>query len=335
MVTTLPAMRADTAQVASPAIDVQELNKVYPGKIQALSDLTFQVAPGTVFGLLGPNGAGKSTAVKILTTLSTPDSGRALVCGINVVRQPFNVRSLIGYVAQMSGVDPDASGLENLMLQGQLYGMPGNNLKRRVAELLDSLSLTEAAGRLVKTYSGGMKRKLDVAMGIVHRPRVLFLDEPTTGLDPEARAEMWQEIERLAHEGMTILLTTHYLDEADHLAQRVAIVDRGQVVVEGTPEQLKQELHGDTIQMELEYEPKRDLREILTARGEVREVAINGLMVRARVENGATALPAIMSTLESAGISITSVTVARPSLDDVYFRYSGKTFAKAQEEGSR
>jgi len=335
MATTLSAARAGTTPVASPAIDVQELNKVYPEKTQALKDLRFQVESGTVFGLLGPNGAGKSTAVKILTTLSTPDAGRALVCGIDVVRQPFNVRRLIGYVAQMSGVDPDASGLENLMLQGQLYGMPGNDLKRRVAELLDSFNLTEAGGRLVKTYSGGMKRKLDVAMGIVHRPRVLFLDEPTTGLDPEARAEMWQEIERLAHEGMTILLTTHYLDEADHLAQRVAIIDRGQVVVEGTPEQLKHELHGDTIQIELEHEPHRDLREILTVRSEVREVAVDGRMVRARVENGATALPVIMSTLENAGIVIKSVTVARPSLDDVYFRYSGKSFARAQEEGSR
>ena len=335
MATTQPTVRAGTAQITSPAIDVQELNKVYPGRIQALTDLSFQVASGSVFGLLGPNGAGKSTAVKILTTLTTPDSGRALVCGIDVVRRPFNVRDIIGYVAQMSGVDPDASGLENLMLQGQLYGMPGSKLKRRVAELLDSFSLTEAAERLVKTYSGGMKRKLDVAMGIVHRPRVLFLDEPTTGLDPEARAEMWQEIEHLTHEGMTILLTTHYLDEADHLAQRVAIVDRGKVVVEGTPDQLKQELQGDTIQIELEHESHHDLREILTLRSEVREVAIDGRMVRARVENGATALPVIMSTLEASGIAISSVTVARPSLDDVYFRYSGKTFARAHEEGSR
>ena len=182
-----------------------------------------------------------------------------------------------------------------------------------------------------------MKRKLDVAMGLVHQPRVLFLDEPTTGLDPEARADMWQEIRRLAAEQrITILLTTHYLEEADQLANRVAIIDRGQIVVEGTPEQLKQELHGDTIQIGLEAEPAIDVRIALRDLGdEVREVTVDGREIRARVENGATMLPIVMSRLEAAGLGVASITVARPSLDDVYLRYAGRTFAAAHEEGTR
>jgi len=222
------------------AIEASDLVKTYPGDVRALDGVSFAVEAGTVFGLLGPNGAGKSTTVKILTTLSRPDSGQARVAGIDVLRQPDRVRQSIGCVAQKSGVDPQATGRENLTLQGQLYGLGGRELKRRVAELLDRFGLAEAADRQARTYSGGMQRKLDVAMGFVHRPRALFLDEPTTGLDPEARADMWEEISRLAgEEGLTILLTTHYLEEADRLARRLAIVDHGTIVVEGTPEELK------------------------------------------------------------------------------------------------
>ena len=336
MVATRSAPRAGSTPATSLAIEARDLVKVYPGKIQALNQLSFQVAPGTIYGLLGPNGAGKSTVIKILTTLAAPDSGRALVDGLDVVKQPYQVRRVIGCVAQAPAVDPDASGLDNLRLQGHLYGMPERELKQRAQYLLTSLDLTDAANRLVKTYSGGMKRKLDVAMGIIHRPRVLFLDEPTTGLDPESRAEMWHEISRLAHEeGMTILLTTHYLDEADHLAHRLAIIDHGEVVVEGTPEQLKRELHGDTIQIELEHDDLPEAQRVLVSRDDVREVTTEGRFLRTRVANGATTLPTIMSALENRGIGMISVTVARPSLDDVYLRYSGKTFAQAQEEGAR
>ncbi|HEX7104119.1 MAG TPA: ATP-binding cassette domain-containing protein, partial [Nitrolancea sp.] len=331
-----PSLGADTTLTTQAAIEVHDLAKTYPGNIQALKQLSFQVSSGTIYGLLGPNGAGKSTVIKILTTLTTPDSGRALVAGRDVVTQPYDVRRLIGCVAQIPATDPEASGLENLLLQGRLYGMSERDLRSRAHELLDALDLSNAAGRLVKTYSGGMKRKLDVAMGVIHRPRVLFLDEPTTGLDPEARAEMWQEIRRLTNvERVTILLTTHYLDEADHLADRIAIIDQGQLVAEGTPDQLKRELHGDTIQIELERDDETAMRRILTARDDVREVTIEGRVVRARVDNGATALPSIVSALESIGAGLVSVTVSRPSLDDVYFRYSGKSFAKAQEEGLR
>src|SRR5213596_3745110 len=234
------------------AIEASNLRKTYPGGVRALDGLSFAVEAGTIFGLLGPNGAGKSTTVKILTTLSRPDSGEARVAGLDVVRDAERVRRSIGVVGQKPGLDPDATGRENLEMQAEIYGVFGAARRERVVELLERVGLAEAGGRLAKTYSGGMQRRLDVAMGLLHRPQVLFLDEPTTGLDPEARADMWREIERLAREEMmTILLTTHYLEEADRLASQLAIVDRGRMVAEGTPAGLKSELEGDTIQVEL------------------------------------------------------------------------------------
>ena len=218
------------------AIVVEGLEKTYGKDTRALDGIRFSVPEGEVFGLLGPNGAGKSTTVRILATLTSADAGRATVAGHDVATEAGAVRRTIGYVPQASGVDREATGAENLVLQGRLQGMRGPDLERRAAELLETFGLTDKADALVKTYSGGMKRRLDVAMGLVHRPQVLFLDEPTTGLDPEARAAMWEELERLAAaERLTILLTTHYLEEADRLARRVAIVSRGKVVVEGSP----------------------------------------------------------------------------------------------------
>jgi ABC-2 type transport system ATP-binding protein len=338
MVTRAPNQAARDATLTSqPAIEVDQLSKMYPGDVKALQDLSFQVPTGSIFGLLGPNGAGKSTVVKILTTLTRPDFGRALVTGVDAVREPRKVRRLVGYVSQAPAVDPEATGRENLMLHGQLYGMKGSTLRQRVDELLAGFDLADVSSRLVKTYSGGMKRKLDVAMGLVHQPRVLFLDEPTTGLDPEARAEMWQQIRHLARDqGITILLTTHYLEEADQLADLVAIIDRGQVVVEGTPEQLKQTLHGDTIRIELDDVPDQAVIDVLRHHENgVHAVEVDGREVRARVSSGATSLPAIMSALSTSERGIVSVTVARPSLDDVYLRYAGRTFAAAHERGSR
>ena len=207
---------------------------------RALDGLSISVPSGTIFGLLGPNGAGKSTTVKVLTTLTHADAGSARVGGFSVFDEPQRVREVIGVVAQKSGVDEEATGRENLELQGRLYGLRGTKLDARVDELLDRFGLANAADRIGKGYSGGMKRRLGIAMGLVHKPRVLFLDEPTTGLDPQVRAAMWEEIRELAEgERMTILLTTHYLEEADRLAQNLAIVDRGRVVAEGTPSDLK------------------------------------------------------------------------------------------------
>jgi ABC-2 type transport system ATP-binding protein len=313
-------------------VEAHHLIKTYPPNTKALNGLSISIAPGEIFGLLGPNGAGKSTAIKILTTLAKPDEGTAIVAGHDVGKHPDRVRRAIGVVAQKSGSDPLATGRENLMLQGRLYRMPTRALKQRVDELLDRFDLTDAADRAAKTYSGGMLRRLDVAIGLVHRPEVLFLDEPTTGLDPEARAALWQEIEHLSTaEGLTILLTTHYLEEADQLAGRLAIVDRGAVVVEGTPEELKGELRGDAIHVQLLGAPDQAaVKAALTTH--VRDARLNGTELSARADDGARTVPAVLAALDAAGVRVGSVTVARPSLDDVYLRHVGHRFTTATNE---
>ena len=317
------------------SIVVEGLEKRY-GEVEALAGVSFAVHEGEVFGLLGPNGAGKSTTVRVLATLTRPDAGRAEVVGHDVLRDPGAVRRSIGYVPQESGVDTYGTGRENLTLQGRVQGLRGKELRCRVGELLELVGLSDAADRVVSGYSGGMKRRLDVAMGLVHRPPVLYLDEPTTGLDPEARVALWQELATLARlETLTILLTTHYLEEADELADRLAIVSRGKVVVEGTPDSLKQTLRGEAVTVEL-----------LDGRGEhavavVREIAgvyeatIEGRALRTRVESGAHAIPGILSALEAAGIAVDAVTSHRPSLDDVYLHYTGREFAADEQEAAR
>jgi ABC-2 type transport system ATP-binding protein len=318
------------------AIEARELTKTYGKDVRALDGLGFTVEAGTVFGLLGPNGAGKSTTVKILTTLSRPDSGQATVAGVDVLAHPGRVRRAIGLVAQRSGVDLEATGRENLTLQGQVYGLRGAELRGRVGELLERFGLAEAADRVARGYSGGMQRRLDIAMGLIHRPRVLFLDEPTTGLDPEVRADMWAEIAHLSAEGLTILLTTHYLEEADRLAGRLAIVDRGRVVAEGSPNELKGELRGDAIQVELgDPEPDGRAHAALDRVPGVWEVTIEGRSLRARTDDGSAAVPAVLQALEAGRVRVASVTIARPSLDDVYLRHTGRSLAKVAEEVSR
>ena len=285
------------------AIEARDLLKTYPGGVRALDGLGFEVEASTIFGLLGPNGAGKSTTVKILTTLSSADEGTAAVAGIDVGRRPADVRGVIGVVAQRSGIDREATGRENLELQGRVYGLGGRELTSRANELLDRFGLLDAAGRIARTYSGGMQRRLDIAMGLIHRPKVLFLDEPTTGLDPEVRAGMWTEIARLASdEGLTILLTTHYLEEADQLARRLAIVDRGRVVAEGTPEALKSELRGDALVLEL-IEANDDLVRAALDPLEVRELTLQGRSLRARVDDGARAVPVVLQALDARGVA--------------------------------
>ena len=315
------------------AIGVEGLVKTYPKGVTALDGVSFDVREGTIFGLLGPNGAGKSTTVKILTTLSRPDAGLARVAGADVVRHAHRVRRSIGAVAQKSGVDREATGRENLMLQGHLYGIDGGTLRARVGELLNRFGLAEAADRVARTYSGGMQRRLDIAMGLVHRPSVLFLDEPTTGLDPAVRADMWQMIAGLAaDEGLAILLTTHYLEEADRLAARLAILERGRVAAEGTPEGLKAELRGDAVHVELTETPHDGrVQAALRPVPGVREVVVDGRALRARADDGARAVPAVLQSLEAGGLAVDSVTVARPSLDDVYLRHTGRRFGDAAE----
>ncbi|HEX4519816.1 MAG TPA: ATP-binding cassette domain-containing protein [Gaiellaceae bacterium] len=314
------------------AIEATELRKHYPPDVQALDGIDLEVEEGTIFALLGPNGAGKSTTVKTLTTLTRPDSGTARVAGHDVLAKPERVRRAIGVVGQKHGFDPEATGRENLVLQGAIYDLPGRELRGRVSELLERFGLAAAATRPAKTYSGGMQRRLDIAMGLIHHPEVLFLDEPTTGLDPEVRADMWQEIARLAREEkMTILLTTHYLEEADELAAQVAIVDRGRVVAEGSPEELKSALQGDALHFELVEAAGAAVQEALEGVEGVTEVTAEGRLVRARARNGARAMPPALAALEAAGLSVASVTMAHPSLDEVYLRHTGRSFRQAEE----
>jgi ABC-2 type transport system ATP-binding protein len=315
------------------AIEATELTKSYPPDVRALDGLSLAVPAGTIFGLLGPNGAGKSTTVRILTTLSRPDSGSARVAGVDVLDEPVRIRHAIGVVAQKHGLDPEATGRENLTLQGEFHAIAGADLRGRVADALERFGLGDAADRQAKTYSGGMQRRLDLAMGLIHRPQVLFLDEPTTGLDPEARAEIWHEIERMARdERITILLTTHYLEEADRLASRLAIVDRGRIVAEGSPDTLKSELEGDRIAVELDDVDDAAARLALARVDGVGDAALEGRTLHARARDGAAAIPAVLAALDAHGIKVASVTLARPSLDDVYLRFAGRSFHRADAE---
>jgi ABC-2 type transport system ATP-binding protein len=308
------------------AIAVEGLRKAY-GEVQALDGVSFAVSEGEIFGLLGPNGAGKSTTVRVLVTLTKPDEGTALVAGHDVARNPAAVRRAIGYVPQESGVDRYGTGRENLTLQGRVQGLGGRALRSRVDELLELVGIAEAADRVVLGYSGGMKRRLDIALGLVHRPKVLFLDEPTTGLDPEARVVLWEEVSRLARqESLTILLTTHYLEEADELADRLAIVSHGKVVVEGTPDGLKAGLRGDAVHVELANGQVDDARRVLLTVAAPVEQTIGARTLVSRVQDGGRALPTILGALSDAGIAVAAVSVSRPSLDDVYLHYTGREF---------
>ncbi len=316
----------------SPVVEVRDLRKTYKPDVRALDGLSFWVAAGSVFALLGPNGAGKTTTVRILTTLSRPDGGRAEVAGIDMLRRPAAVRSAIGVVSQHSGAVGQLTGEENLTMQGRIHGMRSKDTRPRAAELLDRFGLRDAARRQARTYSGGMRRRLDIATALMNRPAVLFLDEPTTGLDPEGRADLWAVLTGLAAEaGTTILVTTHYLEEADQFADRVAIVDRGRVVADGTSAELKAGLRGDSVLLELaEAGRVEQARKVLADVPEVRDTSADGAVVRARVADGPRALPAVIAGLEAAGVPVESVTVARPSLDDVYLHHAGRSFRQAE-----
>jgi len=319
-------------RTAAAMVAAEDLRKTYKGGVRALDGLSFSVGAGSVFALLGPNGAGKTTTVRILTTLGRPDAGSASVAGIDVLRHPGRVRSVIGSVSQHSGAVPQLTGQENLTMQGGLHGMRGRPLRRRVGELLDQFGLTDAAKRQARTYSGGMRRRLDIAAVLVHRPTVLFLDEPTTGLDPEGRADLWSVLTQLAGQaGTTILVTTHYLEEADQYASRIAIVDRGTIVAQGTPDELKSALHGDSVLLEVP-DPSRAavVRGALAGLPHVRQASTEGGLVRARVADGPKALPAVLASVEAAGVPVLSVSVARPSLDDVYLHHAGRSFGQAE-----
>jgi ABC-2 type transport system ATP-binding protein len=319
--------------VSPDAIVADDLVKVYRARrsaVRALDGLSFRVPTGRVFGLLGPNGAGKSTTTRILTTLSRPTEGTARVAGHDVVRAGDAVREAIGYVSQGSSTDPLLTASENLKIAARLRGVRSAEARARSGRLLRDFGLEDAARRPVSTFSGGMRRRLDVAAALVHRPRVLFLDEPTTGLDPEARAAMWTEIRRLSSEEITVVLTTHYMEEADRLADELLIVNRGRAVVQGTPRQLKQALHGDSVRVTLvEPDPVRVRAAIARVPG-LRDVVVEASGVEgtlaARTDDASTAVGAVIAALDTAGIRFGQVAASHPTLDDVYLHAVGHTF---------
>lgn len=328
-------MTPSTEERNAPAVVAQGLKKKYKGDVVALDGLDLEVTAGMRHALVGPNGSGKTTTVKIMTTLTAADEGRALVSGIDVKVDPDRVRKTIGVVDQRSTVDLTATARENLSLQGRVYGLKGSELESRVSELLEQFGLTKDADRLVKGFSGGMARRLDVALGLVHRPRVLFLDEPSTGLDPEARHALWEEIGRLVGgQGMTILFTTHYLEEAERYGELVSIIDSGKVIATGTPDELKSGLRGDALFVELAAAPDiADVNRALSGVEGVSDVVLEDSRLRARAEVGARAVPRVLSELDGAGIQVDSVTVSRPSLDDAYLLYTGRRFAEVDRAG--
>ncbi len=292
--------------------------------VEAVRGVDLEVGVGEIFGFLGPNGAGKTTTLRMLATLLTPTSGEATIAGADLRREPQAVRERIGYVPQGGSTDPAETGRGELVIQGRLYGMDKASAERRATEILVTLDLEAAADRATGTYSGGMKRRLDVGLGIVHRPSVLFLDEPTTGLDPQARARMWDEIRSLRDAGTTVFLTTHYLEEADALADRLAIIDHGRIVAEGTADELKREISGDVITIGVDGAVEHVL-EAVRAQPFVREASADDELVRLYVDQGDVAVPNLIRVLDGAGLRAQSLTLARPSLDDVFLRQTGRS----------
>ncbi len=312
--------------VRQNAIVVRGMSKAY-GKVQALDDVSLDVAAGTIHGLLGPNGAGKTTLVRILTTLLPPDSGHAWVAGFDVAREATQLRSRIGLAGQSAAVDEYLTGRENLELVGRLYHLNRSSAERRAAELLERFDLTEAADRRSKTYSGGMRRRLDLAASLVADPEVLLLDEPTTGLDPRARRELWAVIRQLVSDGTTVLLTTQYLEEADELADRITLVDLGRVIAEGTAQELKQRTHGDVLSVVVNDPAQADAALGVIAghgSGDAR-IDDDGVTVTMPVAGGAAMLAAVIRDLDEAGVGISDIGVRRPSLDDVFLALTGHT----------
>jgi len=311
--------------------DLRKSFRVKGGTVEAVRGIDLRVARGEIFGFLGPNGAGKTTTLRMLTTLLPPDGGRALVAGADVARRPQDVRRRIGYVGQRGGADTAATGRENLVLQARLYGLRRADASARAAELIDLLELSEFADRLALTYSGGQRRRLEVALGFVHRPEILFLDEPTTGLDPQNRANLWDRVRALRATGTTVFLTTHYMEEADALCDRLAIIDHGAIASEGTPRELKQRLGRETVLVKPgpALRTLEDLRRELAAQRFVEEARIEGETIRLSVGDGGQALPAIVARLQSDGVPLETISLSAPSLDDVFLRQTGRSLRDA------
>lgn len=303
-------------------IAVNDLVKVFDKEIRAVDGITFHVDEGEVFGFLGPNGAGKTTTIRILVTLATATSGTAIVDGFDVAADPHEVRARIGYAAQFIGIDGDLTGSENLILQGRLHGMSSEEAKRQADLLLEVIDLTEAADRRAGTYSGGMRRRLDLAQALMHEPRLLFLDEPTTGLDPQNRHALWSYLRQLNRDGVTIFLTTQYLEEADALAGRIAIIDHGKIIVEGTPDELKDGVGGDTISVTVDDVDRAAAT--LHALSGVHELTTHNGSVTIYVADGASRVGEVVRALDAASVDFHQLELSEPTLDQVFLKHTGE-----------
>jgi ABC-2 type transport system ATP-binding protein len=314
-------------------LDTQGLRKSFTHKgktVEAVRGADLKVAAGEIFGFLGPNGAGKTTTLRMLATLLQPDGGEATVAGFDLRKNPTKVRGRIGYVSQVGGSDRDATGREDLLLQGRLHGMTRKKADDRAKALLEALDLGSIADRKSGTYSGGQKRRLDIALGMMHAPALLFLDEPTTGLDPQSRVHLWDEVRRLRDGGTTIFLTTHYLDEADLLSDRIAIMDKGLIVAEGTPAALKQQVAGDTVMLGLAEEgllAERALS-LFRAQSYVREAGYENGKLRLYVRQGEIVLPELLRLLDREQIGLRSVSLSQPTLNDVFLKQTGRSITE-------
>jgi ABC-2 type transport system ATP-binding protein len=313
-------------------INAKGLTKVFNGNLVAVDHVDFNVNWGEIFGFLGPNGAGKTTTINMLITILKPTDGKASILGHDIAKEANAVRYSIGVVPQEYTADEDLTGIENILLCADLYGIPRQVSKKRAAELLDLVELTAFKDKKVQTYSGGMRRRLELACGLINRPKVLFLDEPTLGLDVQTRAATWEYIKKLKKEfGMTLFMTTHYLEEADALCDRIAIIDNGKIIVVGTPADLKDSLGGDIITVGIQREV--DITELVKEIEHVKEVKKENGMYRIKSENGEIAAPLIIEALRKEGYVVTRLSLTKPTLNEVYLQYTGRSMRDAEESG--
>jgi daunorubicin resistance ABC transporter ATP-binding subunit len=329
--------------MTDPIVVVEDLVKVYPGGTRAVDGIGFTVASGEFFGFLGPNGAGKSTTLKVLSTLIRKTSGRVIVAGHDVDRDPKAVRKSIGFAMQDVGLDDLSTGRNFLELQGVLFGLTRKQSKARASELLELVGLSDVAKRKVGTYSGGMRRRIDLVAALVHRPTLLFLDEPTTGLDPQSRVAIWEHLDKLSREGVTIFLTTQLMDEADRLCRRIAIIDHGRIVAAGSPQTLKEEVGGDVVHVRIAGDDPAvattadgriaQAEAIVRAQPYVMNVVAQPPSLAITVKDGSAAAADLMRTLHEAGFQVATISVARPSLDDVFLKHTGRTIRAEATSG--
>jgi len=313
-------------------IRVKNLSKIFNKNIIAINEVSFTVKEGEIFGFLGPNGAGKTTTIKVLTTLLRPTKGKVNVAGFDVIKEPDAVRSSIGIVPQSLTLDDDLKGITNLLLSAKLYHVPDKLAKERAEQLIDMVNLKDAIDRKVETYSGGMRKRLELIVGLIHEPKILFLDEPTLGLDIQTRSVIWEYLKNLNKEkGLTIFITTHYLEEADYLCDRIGIIDKGKIMVVDSPSRLKDELGGDIINIKINGEYS-EIMESLKQLNHVKKIDIVDQNLRIQVEKGENVLPSILEFINSKGIVVTSVSLAKASLDQVFLKYTGKSLRDAESD---